>query len=143
MSDFLNNNKIILSFKYLIEVNVCLFISPRTVKNCTLNKFLGFLHSLRVSCAPHHPNRKNLMETIGLILLVIGFLIALVYGIQLLIVAFRESIWWGLGSIFIPLVSLIFVIMYWPQAKSPFRRGLLAIPFYLVGFALSPSAAMR
>ena len=83
------------------------------------------------------------METIGLILLVIGFLIALVYGIQLLIVAFRTSIWWGLGSIFIPLVSLIFVIMYWPQAKSPFLRGLLAIPFYLVGFALSPSAAMR
>ena len=53
---------------------------------------LKSLHSLRVSCAPHHPNRKNLMETIGLILLVIGFLIALVYGIQLLIVAFRESI---------------------------------------------------
>ena len=80
------------------------------------------------------------METIGLILLVIGFLIALVYGIQLLIVAFRTSIWWGLGSLFIPLVSLIFVIMYWPEAKRPFLRSLLAIPFYLAGLALSPSA---
>jgi hypothetical protein len=79
------------------------------------------------------------MEIISLILLAIGSIIALVFGIQLLIIAFRTSIWWGLGSIFIPLVGLIFVILHWPQTKKPFLLSFLAIPCFIVSGLLAPA----
>ena len=79
------------------------------------------------------------METLGLILMVIGAIISLVYGIILLIRAFQAGILWGLGYIFIPFVSLIFVIVHWEDAKSPFLKGLLAIPFFAAGMVLIPA----
>ena len=81
------------------------------------------------------------MEFIAYALLIVGFIIALFYGIQLLILAFRTSILWGLGYLFIPFVALIFVIVHWDEAKTPFLRGLLAIPFYIVGILLLPNSA--
>ena len=80
------------------------------------------------------------MEIIGIALIFIGGLIALVYGFLLLITAFRESILWGLGYMFIPFVSLIFVIVHWEKAKDPFLKGLLCIPFIVVGLVLMPVA---
>jgi len=56
----------------------------------------------------------------------IALLVALVSGIWLLVVAFKTSVWWGLGSLFIPFVSLIFVIMNWQAAKKPFLINLAA-----------------
>ena len=77
------------------------------------------------------------MEIIGLICFVIGLVISLVYSIKILIIAFKTSILWGLGSIFVPFVGLIFIIMYWQETKSPFLRSLLAIPFFIIGAILS------
>lgn len=77
------------------------------------------------------------MTIAGSILMLIGFLIALVFGIQLLILAFRTSILWGLGFLFVPFVNLIFVGVHWDEAKTPFLRGLLCIPFYGLGFVLT------
>lgn len=75
-----------------------------------------------------------------MILVVVGALIALVFGIQLLIVAFQTSLLWGLGYLFVPFVGLIFVIVNWDVAKKPFLRGLLGIPVYLLGLVLLTSA---
>jgi hypothetical protein len=77
------------------------------------------------------------METLGLICLLIGVVIALIYGLKLLILAFRTSILWGLGYLLVPFVGLIFVIVHWDKAGSPFLRSLLAIPFYALGVLLS------
>ena len=79
------------------------------------------------------------METFAMILIAIGLIIALVYGIILLIKAFQTHILWGLGSLFVPFVSLIFVIMHWDIAKKPFLMGLISIPFYIAGTAMLPS----
>lgn len=73
------------------------------------------------------------MGILGFILLVIGALIMIVFGIQLLIAAFKTSVLWGLGYLFVPFVSLIFVIVHWDVAKTPFLRGLIGIPFYAIG----------
>ena len=81
------------------------------------------------------------MAILGIIFIVIGVIIGLFFGIQILILAFKESPIWGLGFIFVPFVSLIFVIMHWDKTKSPFLRGLIAIPFYLIGAVLAGSAA--
>jgi hypothetical protein len=45
-------------------------------------------------------------------------------GIGILVLAFRTSIWWGLGCI-IPLVDLIFVIIYWRDTWPVFTASLL------------------
>lgn len=78
------------------------------------------------------------MELASIALLIIGFFICLICGIQLLIIAFQTSILWGLGYIFIPFVSLIFVIVHWAEAKTPFLRSLGGAAFIIVGKFLSP-----
>ncbi len=80
------------------------------------------------------------MEIIGAISLIIGVIISVIYGIILLIRAFEAGILWGLGYIFIPFVSLVFVIVHWEEAKSPFLKGLLAIPFLIVGLSLTSNS---
>ena len=76
------------------------------------------------------------MHILGILLFAIGGIVALISGIQLLILAFRASILWGLGSLLVPFVSLIFIITHWDEAKTPFLRGLLSIPFYVGGALL-------
>ena len=76
----------------------------------------------------------------GIILILIGFIIGLIFVLQILILAFKESRVWFIGSLIIPFVMLIFVIMHWEKAKSPFLKGLIAIPFYVIGFIMVGSS---
>lgn len=78
------------------------------------------------------------MEIVSIVLVILGALICLVFGIQLLIIAFRTSVLWGLGYLLVPFVSLIFVILHWDEAKSPFLRKLLGAGLMVVGAALAP-----
>jgi uncharacterized membrane protein len=78
------------------------------------------------------------MEILGYGLIIIGAVISLIFGIQLLVLAFRTSILWGLGYLFVPFVALIFIVVHWDEAKTPFLRSLLAIPFCIVGIILLP-----
>ena len=76
------------------------------------------------------------MDVIGTIIIIIGAIVMIVGGIMLLIVAFKESIWWGLGSIFIPFVALIFVIMHWQKSKKAFFIWLAGFVVYIIGMVL-------
>ena len=40
-------------------------------------------------------------------------------------------VWWGLGYLFIPFVSLFFVASHWDVAKKPFLRCLCAGLFFI------------
>jgi hypothetical protein len=60
------------------------------------------------------------MQVLGTILLVVGMIVLLVGGIRFLVVAFQESVGWGLGCLLVPFVSLIFLVMYWDRANRPF-----------------------
>lgn len=62
----------------------------------------------------------GLFAFVGVILVVFG-------GVWMLIRAFSESVLWGLGCLFLPLVSLIFLILHWRQAKDPFFLQLLGL----------------
>jgi hypothetical protein len=71
----------------------------------------------------------------------LGALVAFVAGIWLLVLAFRAHILWGLGSLFVPFVSLIFVIMYWRRAWIPFVVSLAGAGMMVIGLLSSlPSA---
>ena len=65
------------------------------------------------------------MAIIGWSLISIGMGLGLVGGIWLLIVAFKESIWWGLGSLFIPLVSapvIFYLMLVWATVFGQMYR---------------------
>lgn len=76
------------------------------------------------------------METIGLILVIIAMIIAFIYSIKLIIIAFQESILWGLLYLFLPFANLYFIITRWGECRDPFLKSLLAIPFIIVGAIL-------
>ena len=55
---------------------------------------------------------------------------------MLLIVAFQESLLWGLGSLFVPLVGLIFICLNWDVSKRPVLIKLAGLGVFAVGMAL-------
>ncbi len=69
------------------------------------------------------------MNIIGIIILVIGVIITIVGGARFAIVAFEESAWWGLGVLFFPIVSPIFLILHFEDAWRPALN-------FVIGFAL-------
>lgn len=73
------------------------------------------------------------MAILGMLLVVVGGLIAFAGGIWFLVVAFQESVLWGLGCFFFSFpVSLIFLIMHWDKAMKPFLVQLAgAVPMFL------------
>ena len=77
------------------------------------------------------------MEIIGGLLVLVGGLAAIVGGIWILVLAFQESLIWGLGCFFVPFVSLIFVIMNWDISKNAFflnlGGGVLAVLGMVIG----------
>jgi hypothetical protein len=71
-------------------------------------------------------------------LFILGMILAVVGGIWLLVVAFQESVWWGLGSLLLPFVSLIFVIMHWQVSKKPFLISLAGGVLLGIAAAMAP-----
>ena len=76
------------------------------------------------------------MAIIGGILTAIGTILILIYGIIILIIASQKSILWGLGCLFVPFCSLVFVIMHWDDCKKPFLKMLVGIVLNAVGVGL-------
>ena len=76
---------------------------------------------------------RNVLSFFGSILIWIGG-IAVIFGcIAMLIVAFREGIWWGLGMIFLPLVWPFFLIIHWKKTYMPFWAILFGNIVYIIG----------
>ena len=76
------------------------------------------------------------MGILGMILMAVGFIICFVGGIWCLVLAFKESVLWGLGYIFIPFVSLVFVFMHWDKTKKPFLITLAGAVLAIVGILM-------
>lgn len=76
------------------------------------------------------------MGMIGTILMAVGGIGALVFGIQILIVAFKKSIGWGLASLLIPFVIFFFIAKHWEECKTPFLRWAAAFAVYVVGMVV-------
>ncbi len=65
-----------------------------------------------------------------------GSLVVLVGSILFLIAAFRESILWGLGCLFISPLSLIFLIVHWSKAKNAFFVQVIGLLLMAAGYYL-------
>ncbi len=82
------------------------------------------------------------MAMLGTALTVVGSLVMLVFAIQILIMAFKTSIGWGLASLLIPLVIFFYVAKNWAACKTPFLRWAIGLVVMIVGFGLTTFGAM-
>lgn len=76
------------------------------------------------------------MVILGMIVVGLASIAMLVFSIRILIMAFKTSMGWGLASLFIPFVILVFVFKNWQQTKKPFLSSLACVGAQLVGYAL-------
>ncbi len=102
------------------------------------------LHRRAVSALPGTSNNAEdgkgpRMAVLGTIVMVPGYIVMVVGSIWFLVAAFQTSIGWGLGSLFIPFVNIVFLILHWDVAKRPFLTQLLGIPFIFAGIFLAGS----
>ena len=81
------------------------------------------------------------MGAIGLALAGVGGIVMMVFGVILLVKAFQTSVLWGLGYIFVPFVSLVFVALHWQETKKPFLYLLAGSAVMVVGLALGMPAS--
>ena len=79
-----------------------------------------------------------MLEAVAAFAVLVGVVLVLVGAIYFVVVAFQESLLWGLAVLFLPgIVSLIFLIVEWPTAKRPFFWQLWGILFVIGGIALA------
>ncbi len=81
------------------------------------------------------------MSSIGTILYGVGILAALVGGIWLLVVAFQESIGWGVGCLLCGPVAIVFAIQHWEKAKVPFLIEIGGAVLAGIGGSIAHSGA--
>jgi hypothetical protein len=77
------------------------------------------------------------MNQIAMILYLIGMLALAIGGIGLIIDAFREDFFWGLGCLLFSPVILAFVVFHWQEAKKAFFIQLIGFGMILFAIMIS------
>lgn len=72
------------------------------------------------------------MEVYGIILFLIGIVIYFIGSIQFIIAECRESVWWFIGSIFIPILPFIFLCVHFHEAWPSTKKMLLALLLMII-----------
>ena len=68
-------------------------------------------------------------ERLGIRFIGQGLILSTIGGILFLIVAFRDSVMWGLGGLFLPFMAGIFLILHCTDIVKPFGTVLVFIGF--------------
>jgi hypothetical protein len=89
-----------------------------------------------VSFKDVHSFFRDKMNIIGIIVLVIGVIITIVGGAGFVIAAFEESAWWGLGVLFFPVISPVFLILHFGDAWRPALKFVTGFVLVLLGTLL-------
>ena len=73
------------------------------------------------------------MELLGGGIVAVGIGIMLVANTFIIIKAFKTTLLWGFGTLFIPIVSLAFIVLYWDKTKKYVLWLLLGLLLFAVG----------
>lgn len=84
------------------------------------------------------PEEGALLTNFVMLFLVLGVALVVIGGFMFLVAAFRESVLWGLGCIFLPIVQLFFLVVHWQEAKKAFGIQLLGIAILVVISIIAP-----
>jgi len=76
------------------------------------------------------------MVLLGQILIYLGFAVALLGEVMFLVLAYRRSLWWFLGCLFLPIVCLIFFLLNIKTAYKPFFVQILGLVLLGIGMIL-------
>ena len=68
---------------------------------------------------------------------ILGLLVAVYGTVIFLIVAFRESVLWGIACL-LPIFPLVFLLSHWDDAKKPFFVGFIGWLVFFVGRGTNP-----
>jgi hypothetical protein len=77
------------------------------------------------------------MDFIGTVFIVVGIVLSIAAYVMIVIEAFKTTIWWGIGTLLIQIVGLVFVIMYWDQTKKYVMWIILSILLVVIGSMMS------
>lgn len=81
------------------------------------------------------------MGLIGLALLLIGVLAMFIFGIWMLVLAFKDSILLGVLSLIIPFVIIYAVVKTWPASKTPLIGYLVGMAITFLGTLIGGAAS--
>lgn len=75
-------------------------------------------------------------------LLLIGSALALAGAIWLLVVAFRDSLAMGLGTLLVPFFAIYAMVRYWPESKYPVALNLGGTLLLILSLSLAPKITL-
>lgn len=78
------------------------------------------------------------MKLLSQVLLFSGLATVVVGYLWHYVAAFRTSAAWGLGTVFLPFVSLFFLFKHWDVARKPFIVRMSALVLLVFGVGLTP-----
>jgi Leucine-rich repeat (LRR) protein len=76
------------------------------------------------------------METLAMYLFFAGMALNVAGWLWLLVAAFRQRVWWGLGVLLLPPLALIFLFAHWRNASRPFLACLAGSAVLGLAFAV-------
>jgi len=76
---------------------------------------------------------------ISRLILFVGLAICFVSYIWVLVIAFKKDILWGIGCLFISVLTLVFLILNWDTCKKAFLTFMVGLFIFLVGMLLFPA----
>lgn len=77
------------------------------------------------------------MGLLGTILSFVGGIGALIFGIQILIHAFKRSVGWGIASLLIPFVIFVWAAKHWGELKKPTLMMIGCMVIAMIGSAVT------
>jgi len=60
------------------------------------------------------------MEIIGMACFAVALIVGLICNIQIIIIAFEKSVFWGLGYLCVPFFGFLFVLTHWEATQKAF-----------------------
>jgi hypothetical protein len=76
------------------------------------------------------------MEMLGGGIVAVGIGIILVANTMIVIKAFKTTLLWGFGTLFIPIVTLAYIVLYWDKTKKYVLWLLIGLLLFVVGGTL-------
>jgi hypothetical protein len=112
------------------------FWQAGSMQRLSFDSLPNFLQSLKKIARPQVGN-----NTLSMILLVSGLVVFLIGSIWYLITTFRVGLLWGLGCMFLPFISIIFLFLHWKVAARPFFISMLGVTIAFSGTLFETTGA--
>ena len=77
------------------------------------------------------------VEVLGSILVVVGMMVVVAGGLWILVLAFQESVGWGIACLLCGIAQIIFLIQFWDRCSKPFLIQLAGLALAVIGAAMS------